>query len=82
MQLLWIGNNIGNSQKFESTELDAQINFHAFLNLAGNNKKRIDLGKKGKRARTWEAGKSEPGRPRSDGLPMAWLGETVSHHPI
>jgi hypothetical protein len=82
MQLFWIGNNIGNSQKFESTKLDAQINFHAFLNQAGNNKKIIDLGKKSKWARTGEAGRYEPGRPRSGGLPAAWLGEMVSHRQI
>jgi hypothetical protein len=35
MQPFWADNNTRTPQKFEIQNLDAQINFYAFFNLAG-----------------------------------------------
>jgi hypothetical protein len=59
--------------------LVAYNNFYRFSNLQGFAKtikwitEKKDLGR---------GGGSEPGRPKSSGLPGAWLAETVSHRPI
>jgi hypothetical protein len=59
--------------------LDAYNNFYRFSNLQGFAKTIKWITEKKDLSR---GGGSEPGRPKSGGLPGAWLAEMVSRRPI